>query len=456
VSGLFGLSDQVKTQLLTRLATRRAPPAPPAGSPASASPASGAPPLGHAPVIAELDLLQRAAEKLGLETPYFRAHEGIAGATSRIGNRDYDNFATYNYLGLNGDPRVSEAAKAAIDRYGTSVSASRLVSGERPLHRDLETAIAAVYGAEDCITFVSGHATNVNVISHLVDRDDLILHDALSHNSIVQGARLSGARRIAFPHNDFDELERLLAAARPRAKRVLLVVEGHYSMDGDIPDLARLIAIARRWRASLMVDEAHSLGVLGQRGFGIAEHAGVDPREVDVWMGTLSKTLCGSGGYIAGPRALIDYLRHSAPGFVYSVGLSPPVAAAALAALGLMRREPWRIERLQANGRCFLQAARLAGLNTGPSIGAAIIPVIVGSSIRAARLAQVLFKAGINVQPIIYPAVPEQGARLRFFVSSLHEEAALRRVADTTAAELRQIAHEKLDLAGLAAMLARG
>ncbi|WP_428484406.1 aminotransferase class I/II-fold pyridoxal phosphate-dependent enzyme [Rhodopila sp.] len=453
MSGLFGLSDSVKTQLLTRLATRRAPDP----STAAEAPAEGrtAPALGHAPVIAELNLLQRAAEKLGLETPYFREHAGIAGATTRIGNREYDNFASYNYLDLNGDPRVTEAAKAAIDRYGTSVSASRLVSGERPLHRALETELAAIYGAEDCLTFVSGHATNVTVLGHLVDREDVILHDALSHNSIVQGALLAGARRIAFPHNDLDELERLLAAARPRARRALLVVEGHYSMDGDVPDLARLVTIARRWRASLMVDEAHSLGVLGRHGLGIAEHAEVDPGQVDVWMGTLSKTLCGSGGYIAGSRALIDYLRHSVPGFVYSVGLSPPVAAAALAALRLMREEPWRVERLQANGRCFLEAARAAGLATGNSIGAAIVPVMVGSSIRAARLAQALFKAGVNVQPIIYPAVPEQGARLRFFVSSRHDEAVLRRVAAATAAELRQVAHEKLDLAALAAMLAR-
>jgi len=453
LSGLFGLSDSVKTQLLTRLATRRAP-APPSATEAKGAP--GAPPLGHAPVIAELDLLQRAAEKLGLETPYFREHGGIAGATTLIGNRDYDNFASYNYLGLNGDPRVTEAAKVAIDRYGTSVSASRLVSGERPLHRALEAGLAAIYGAEDCLVFVSGHATNVSVIGHLIDREDVILHDALSHNSIVQGALLSGARRIAFPHNDLDELERLLAAARPRAKRALVVVEGHYSMDGDVPDLARLVTITRRWRASLMVDEAHSLGVLGGCGSGIAEHAGIDPGQVDVWMGTLSKTLCGSGGYIAGSRALIDYLRHSVPGFVYSVGLSPPIAAAALAALGVMRKEPWRVERLQANGRYFLEAARAAGLDTGASIGAAIVPVMVGSSIRAARLAQALFKAGVNVQPIIYPAVPEQGARLRFFLSSLHDEASLRRVVATTAAELRQVAHEKLDLAALAAMLARG
>lgn len=453
MSGLFGLSDQAKLSLLARVAARK--PAPTPAPSAAAGAQSDAPQLGHAAVRAELDLVRRAADTLGLPSPYFRAHAGVAGATSRIGNQDYDNFASYNYLGLNGDSRVSEAAKQAIDQYGTSVSASRVVSGERPLHRALEAELAEVYEAEDCVTMVSGHATNVTVIGHLVDKDDVILHDSLSHNSLVQGALMSGARRIVFPHNDLDELERLLAAARPRAKRALILVEGHYSMDGDVPDLARLVDIKRRYRASLMVDEAHSLGCVGPRGHGIAEHSGVPCGDVDVWMGTLSKTLCSSGGYVAGPRTLIEYLRCSAPGFVYSVGLSPPVAAAALAALRLMRAEPWRVARLQANGCCFLDACRDAGLDTGPSVGFAIVPVMVGSSIRAVKLAQILFDAGVNVQPIIYPAVPEQGARLRFFISTLHEAGPLRRVAEATAEGMRAVAHEKLDLAKLAGAMLR-
>jgi 8-amino-7-oxononanoate synthase len=450
MSGLFGLTEAAKIQLMARFAARR--PAVGAGSAATQAP----PPLGNTHTIAELKLLRQAAGVLGMETPYFREHDGIAGATTQIGNRSYDNFASYNYLGLNGDPRVADAAKAAIDRYGTSVSASRLVSGERPLHRELEAELAEVYGAESCLTMVSGHATNVTVIGHLVDRDDAILYDALSHNSIVQGALLSGARRAIFPHNDLDELDRLLEAMRPRAKRALIIVEGHYSMDGDVPDLARLVAIARRRQASLMVDEAHALGVLGKHGFGIAEHAGIDAASVDVWMGTLSKSLCGSGGYIAGSHELIDYLRHSAPGFVYSVGLSPPLAAASLAALRLLREEPQRVAQLQANARFFLEEAHRAGLDTGPSIGAAIVPVMVGSSVKAGRLAELLFQQGVNVQPIIYPAVPERAARLRFFLSALHDEAQLRRVVALTASALHRVGQDKVDLAALAAGLARG
>ena len=451
--GLFGLTSDVKTQLVARLASRRAAPEAKAAVPEEQS---RAPALGDPKAIAELDMMRRAGKLLGIEDPYFRAHAGIAGAVTRIGEADYDNFVSYNYLGLNGDPRVSAAAKAAIDRYGTSVSASRVVSGERPVHRELEAALAAVYDAEDCLTLVSGHATNVTVIGHLVDRDDLVVHDALSHNSIVQGALLSGARRASFPHNDVDELDRLLGAMRPRAKRALVVVEGHYSMDGDVPDLARLIPVVRRHRASLMVDEAHSLGVLGATGRGVAERCGVDPGEVDLWMGTLSKTLSGCGGYVAGGRGVIDYVRCSAPGFVYSVGLPPPVGAAALEALRVMQAEPWRIGRLARNAALFLSECRAAGLDTGASVGAAIVPVLTGSSIRAARAADALFRRGINVQPIVHPAVPERAARLRFFLSSLHDEAQVRRAAAETARALAEAGAERVSLAELARQLARG
>ncbi len=397
-----------------------------------------------------------AGALLKIDNPYFRVHAGIAGAKTEIDGRVYDNFVSYNYLGLNGDARVSDAAKAAIDRYGTSVSASRIVSGERPLHGELEAELAALYGAEDAVAFVSGHATNVTVLGHLVGAEDVILHDNLSHNSIVQGAVLSGARRASFPHNDVAELDRLLGAMRPRTRRALVVVEGHYSMDGDVPDLPAIIAVVRRHRASLMVDEAHSLGVLGATGRGIAERCGVDPGSVDVWMGTLSKSLAGCGGYIAANRVLVDYLRCTAPGFLYSVGMSPPVAGAALAALRLMLAEPDRVARLAANADLFLTRARAAGLDTGPSVGAGIVPIITGSSIRAARAADALFQAGINVQPIIYPAVPERSARLRFFLSAAHEPERIVHVVETTASVLSKIGAEKVSLAELATKLLRG
>ena len=446
MSDNFGLSGDAKAKLLARLSNRA-----PAQAEERARPK---PPLGRPEVIADLDMVKRAGEALGIRNPYFRPHEGIAGARTRIEGKSYDNFVSYNYLGLNGDPRVNAAAKQAIDQYGTSVSASRIVSGERPIHRAFEQALAEVYETEDAITLVSGHATNVTVIGHLVGRDDLIVHDSLSHNSIVQGALASGAQRISFPHNDMNELDRLLSAARGKAARALIVVEGHYSMDGDVPDLARLVAISKAHGAHLMVDEAHSLGVLGPRGYGIAERTGVNPGDIDIWMGTLSKTLSGCGGYIAGSAELIDYLKSSAPGFVYSVGLPPPVAAAALASLQIMHAEPERVAKLQANAKRFLDAARAHGLDTGPSIGAAIVPIMTGSSIVAARAADRLFDLGINVQPIIYPAVPEQAARLRFFLSSLHEPEQIDRVAEAVAQVMTEVRAERIDLGALANRLA--
>ncbi len=218
------------------------------------------------------------------------------------------------------------------------------------------------------------------------------------------------------------------------------MVEGIYSMDGDLPDLARLIEIKRRHAAFLMVDEAHSIGVLGARGFGLGEHFGVARGEVDIWMGTLSKTLASCGGYIAGARILIEYLKYTAPGFLYSVGMAPPMAAAALAALELMKAEPERVARLRERGRLFLDLAKRAGLDTGQSAGYSVVPVIVGSSLKSVRLSSALFEHGVNVQPIIHPAVEERAARLRFFICCSHTEEQIRRTVELTARELARLA----------------
>ncbi|MGH7113642.1 MAG: aminotransferase class I/II-fold pyridoxal phosphate-dependent enzyme, partial [Stellaceae bacterium] len=302
---LFGLSAQAKARLLERVssaAPRRAPARlPPVGVEAGGGEPTPRLRVSQLEGFNEIRMIREAAQFLGIADPFFRLHEGIAGAQTVIGNATYVNFASYNYIGLNGHPQIAAAAKAAIDRYGTSVSASRPVSGERPVHRELERALARLHGAEDSVVLVGGHSTNVTIIGHLLGRNDVIVHDALIHNSIVQGAILSGARRVPFPHLDHAAADRVLSEARPRNGHMLLVIEGHYSMDGDVPDLPAFIAAARRHRAWLMVDEAHALGVLGPRGFGTADRFGVDPGEVDIWMGTLSKSLVSCGGYIAGP-----------------------------------------------------------------------------------------------------------------------------------------------------------
>jgi len=447
----LGLSALDKARLLQRLTGQ---------AKAEERPAP-APKIKHAPDdLSDLEsydqfrTVRSAAGILGIDDPYFRIHDGIAGAETSIGGKTYINFSSYNYLGLNGHPAVSAAAKAAIDRYGTSVSASRLVSGERSIHQELEKRLAALHGAEDCIAFVSGHATNVTTIGHLMSKNDLIVHDAFVHNSAVQGAQLSGARRLTFPHNDIAAAERLLTENRTRHKRVMIVIEGHYSMDGDIPDLPAFSALARRMGAWLLVDEAHSLGVVGTKGHGVAEHFGLPANAADFWMGTLSKTLSGCGGYIAGRTDLIEYLKISAPGFVYSVGMPPPVAGAAIASLDIMAAEPERVAQLNANARLLMDEIRKVGLDTGLSAGFGIVPVITGSSISAARLSDALFKRGVNVQPIIYPAVPEKSARLRFFVSSEHTREHIARTVEILAEESRRVFAEKVDLASLAIKLA--
>lgn len=370
----------------------------------------------------QVQIMRRGAAQLGVGDPFFRLIQGTAGATCHIGDRDYINYASYNYLGLSGHPAVNQAAKDAVDRYGTSVSASRPVAGERPIHRELETALAEVYGVEDAVVFVSGHATNVSTIGHLFGPKDLILHDELIHNSSLVGAQLSGAKRLPFPHNDIAALEAILEQQRYQFERVLIVVEGLYSMDGDYPDLPRLVELKRRHKAFLMVDEAHSFGVMGETGQGIREHFGLDGADIDIWMGTLSKSLAGCGGYIAGVAPLIENLKFLAPGFLYSVGMPAQVAAPSLTALRLMQTEPDRVRQLKARSDYFLSQARQRGFDTGGCCGLAIIPIITGSSLKAAQASEALFEQGINVQPILYPAVPEKSARLRFFLTCEHSE----------------------------------
>jgi len=410
------------------LATRPPKPAP-ALAPASTD-------FSTLPGYDELRLYRSIADKFGIDNPYFRMHDGRAGAHSRIAEQIVLNFSSYDYLGLNGHPDVVEAAKAAIDRYGISASASRHVAGERPVHRGLERALANHYGVEDSVIFVSGYATNLGVIGHLMGARDLIIYDALSHNSIVMGGVLSNAARRSFAHNDLDALEQFLASSRGSYERTLIVVEGLYSMDGDFPDLPRLLDIKTRHNAWLMVDEAHALGVLGPRGYGIAEHFGVDPRKVDIWMGTLSKALVGCGGYIAGCKELTEYLRLTVGAFVYSVGMPPVIAATALKALEILHREPERVQALQRNAKRFCTLARARGLDVGNGAGTAVCPIMVGDSLPAVMLSQRLLDRGINVLPVTYPAVPAKESRLRFFLTATHTDDELAAAVDAVAEEL--------------------
>ncbi|MFE7745047.1 aminotransferase class I/II-fold pyridoxal phosphate-dependent enzyme [Nocardia sp. NPDC057455] len=379
-------------------------------------------------------------EALGLSNPYFLINDGITRDTSVIDGAPVINFSSYNYLGLSGHPAVAAAVQDAVARYGSSCSASRILSGEKPVHRELEAELAALLGTEDAIALVGGHSTNVTIIGHLVGPQDLVIHDSLAHDSIMQGCKLSGATRRPFPHNDHAALDALLSEIRHQYRRVLILIEGVYSQDGDIPDLPAIIAVKKKHQALLMIDEAHSVGVLGAGGGGIGEYFGVDRGDVELWSGTTSKALAGCGGYVAGSAELIRYLKYTTPGFVYSVGMTPMNAAASAEAIRQLRSEGEPLERLRRNSRLFLRLAREAGVDTGDSHDTPIVPCIVGDSAKTLKLSNALLRRGINVNPILYPAVPEHLSRLRFFLTACHTDDQIRETIKILAEELSLLA----------------
>lgn len=376
------------------------------------------------------------AKAMGIRNPLFLCHERAAKSTTTINNREYLNFSTYDYLDINTHPEITAVVAETAAKFGTSAGASRLVGGERPQHRALEKAFADLYGVDDAIVYVSGHATNVSTLGFMFGARDAIFHDGLAHNSLVQGALLSGAARYSYGHNDCDSLEELLKKHRREHKYAIIVTEGLFSMDGNIPDLPRLVKLKKEYGCLLMVDEAHSLGVLGPTGRGVSEYFGLNPDDVDLWMSTLSKSMCGCGGFIAGRKDIIHFLRYGSPGFVFSVGMPPVIAAACEKALEIMLREPERVAKLQKISQFFLKYAKERGLDTGAAQGYAVLPIMVGDSMVAGFLSQLLFERGIYVMPISFPAVREGAARLRFFLSAAHTEDQIRTAIDAVVEEL--------------------
>ncbi len=440
----------------TKPAYAATPTSPPAATPngnGRQPPAAGRPSIDESnyrieqfPEVQELEQRLGLVAALGLKNPYFNVHERVTNDTSVIGGRTMINWSSYNYLGLSGDPQVSRAAQEAVERYGTSVSASRVASGEKPLHRELEQELARFLGCEDAVVTVSGHGVFVTVIGHLMGPQDLILHDSLAHDCIMGGSKLSGAKRRPFPHNDFEALEKQLAQLRPHYRRVLIAVEGVYSMDGDITPLPRFVELKKKYKTLLLVDEAHSIGVLGETGRGVGEHHRVDRNDVDLWMGTMSKSLASCGGYVAGSRTLVNFLKYTAPGFVYSVGISPANAAAALEALRQIQAHPEKVHRLHERSALFLKLARERGIDTGYAGGSAVVPAILGNSLHSLQVSEALRQRGINVQPILYPAVEETAARLRFFITSTHTEQQIRETIEVLAEEIARVRAEGNEL----------
>ncbi len=330
------------------------------------------------------------------------------------------SFSHYDYLGLAGHKDITSAACEAIMTSGTGVGASRMVGGERAAHREFERDLADFLRVDDLVSLVSGYGTNVSLLGHMLGKRDLIVSDELSHNSILAGTKLSRALALSFEHNDLDSLEYILKTRRSEFTRALIVIEGMYSMDGDIPDLERVFAIRDKYNAWLMIDEAHSIGVLGATGRGVSEHFNVDPNRIDFIIGTLSKTFVSCGGFIGTRKLVAEWLRYTLPGFIYSVGLAPPIVASAHAALRVFRNEPQRVAKMRRNSLYFLERAREAGLEVGDAIGAGVVPVIFDSVEETMRMSHHLMAGGFYVPPIVHVGVPKDKPRLRFFISEKH------------------------------------
>ena len=340
------------------------------------------------------------------------------GSRVIVKGREMGMYASYSYLGLIGHPRINAAAKAAIDKFGTGTNGVRLLAGTLTVHNELEETIAAFKHADAAVTYSSGYVTNLTVLSTLMGRGDYVISDKLNHASIVDGCLMSGAEFRRFKHNDMVELENRLKQV-PGDVTKMVVADAVFSMDGDVLDLPRTVELCRKYNAWLMVDEAHSVGVLGKSGRGIEEHFGLDD-VIDIKMGTLSKTIPSVGGYVAGKKELVQFLRHASRAFIFSAALPPAQAAAASESFKVILDEPWRIEKVKANGIQFINGLKSAGFDTLLTT-TAIVPILCGSDERAYKLTQVCQHRDLFVLPVVSPAVPEGLARLRATVTAAHE-----------------------------------
>ncbi len=342
------------------------------------------------------------------------------GARVLVDGREMGMYASYSYLGLVGHPRINAAAKAAIDRFGTGTHGVRSLAGSLTLHRELEERIAEFKGTEAAVTYSSGYVTNLSVVSTLVGRGDYVICDKLNHASIVDGCMMSGAKFLRFRHNDMESLEqRLQQASGDGDSAKLVIADSVFSMDGDIINFPKLVALCRKYNAWLMVDEAHSVGVLGKTGRGIEEHFDM-PGTIDIKMGTLSKTIPSVGGYIAGNSEMIDYLRHASRAYIFSAALPPAQAAAAKVAFEVILDEPWRVEKLNTNTKQFIGGLKGRGFDTMLT-ETAIVPVLCGSDEQAFMMTAQAQHQDIFVLPVVSPAVPPGLARLRATITAAHD-----------------------------------
>ena len=340
------------------------------------------------------------------------------GARVLVNGREMGMYASYSYLGLIGHPKINAAAKDAIDRYSTGTHGVRSLAGTLTLHQELEETIAAFKDTEAAITYSSGYATNLTVVSTLLGRGDYVISDKLNHASIVDGCLMSGAKFMRFRHNDMESLDQRLSQV-PNGKTKLVVADAVFSMDGDVINLPEVVNLCRKYNAWLMIDEAHSVGVLGATGRGIEEHFALKD-SIDIKMGTLSKTIPSVGGYIAGNREMIEYLRHASRAYIFSAALPPAQAAAAKAAFEVIQDETWRVQRLKENADQFINGIKSRGFDT-LNTETAIVPILCGSDDNAFAMTRAVQRNDTFVLPVVSPAVPPGLARLRATVTAAHE-----------------------------------
>jgi 8-amino-7-oxononanoate synthase len=340
------------------------------------------------------------------------------GGRALVNGREMGMYASYSYLGLIGHPRINKAAQDAIAQYGTGTHGVRMLAGTLPLHQELEETIAQFKGAEAAVTYTSGYVTNLTVISSLLSRGDYVISDKLNHASIVDGCMMSGAKMLRFKHNDMEQLETRLKQVESGVAK-LVVTDAVFSMDGDIIDLPTVAGLCQKYGAWLMVDEAHSLGVLGETGRGIEEHFGMH-NVIDIKMGTLSKTIPSVGGYVAGNADLIKYLRHTSRAYIFSAALPPAQAAAAMESFRVILEEPQRVEKLRQNTDQFINGLKARGFDT-MNTETAIVPVLCGSDEAAYRMTAESQRNDVFVLPVVSPAVPHGLARLRATVTAAHK-----------------------------------
>ena len=353
--------------------------------------------------------------------------EILPGCKVRVRGREMGMYASYSYLGLVGHPRINEAAKKAVDKFGTGTNGVRLLAGTLTIHKELEETIANFKHAEAAVTYSSGYVTNLTVISGLMGRGDYVFSDKLNHASIVDGCLMSGAEFRRFRHNDMEHLEGLLKNA-PADVAKMVVADSVFSMDGDIIDLPKVLELTKKYNAWLMIDEAHSVGVLGKTGTGIEEHFGLG-NVIDIKMGTLSKTIPSVGGYVAASKEIVTYLSHLSRAYMFSAALPPAQAAAANEAFKVILDEPWRIERLNENTKQFIGGLKSRGFDTMLT-ETAIVPVLCGDDDMAFAMTREAQHNDVFVLPVASPAVPEGLARLRATVTAAHETSEIERAMD--------------------------